>query len=658
MIFKSLLISSFFISSLIFAEPINTGHAEVSLVKNTQISSNGIVHIGIKMDMQEGWHTYWLNPGDSGGAIDIEWILSDESDVSDVIYPTPHRIPYPPLMTFGYEDQVIFPIDLTVKDLNKDIDITANINFLICADVCIPESAVIKTTLNTIAEDVNLSKWRDQVPSILLPNISSVNENYLELRFSYNKKIDDIYFFPIEENMFIYNPTQDLIREENNWLLKVPLLKGITKNISGVLVINDESYIVKTDLNKNLLPQNLSNFGSITIWQALIFAFIGGLILNIMPCVFPIISLKALSFVSMGGGSSNKVRLHALNFCFGVITSFVAIALAIVFLQKTGSMVGWGFQLQSPPVVALLAILMFIIGLVLLMDINIGTSMTRLGAVGANNTTYLSSFMTGVLAVIVASPCTAPFMGAAIGYALIQPSSITVPIFLSLGIGFSLPYLILATFPQLITKIPKPGEWMNTLKEFFAFPMFATALWLLWVFSIQTSIEILISLLICILIISILFWFAGKVKSKNIHITTFIFGLIIVLIELNFINKENAAKAEIANDIVSVGWDVNTEDKLKKIDQAYLINFTAAWCITCQANDKLALSRPVVKRYLAENNIKYIVADWTNRDDNILKVLKEYGRTGVPLYLYWKPGLEETVILPAILTEDILIDLL
>ena len=658
MIFKSLLISSFFISSLIFAEPINTGHAEVSLVKNTQISSNGIVHIGIKMDMQEGWHTYWLNPGDSGGAIDIEWILSDESNVSDVIYPTPHRIPYPPLMTFGYEDQVIFPVDLIAKDLNKDIDITANINFLICADVCIPESAVIKTTLNTIAEDVNLSKWRDQVPSILLPNISSVNENYLELRFSYNKKIDDIYFFPIEENMFIYNPTQDLIREENNWLLKVPLLKGITKNISGVLVINDESYIVKTDLNKNLLPQNLSNFGSITIWQALIFAFIGGLILNIMPCVFPIISLKALSFVSMGGGSSNKVRLHALNFCFGVITSFVAIALAIVFLQKTGSMVGWGFQLQSPPVVALLAILMFIIGLVLLMDINIGTSMTRLGAVGANNTTYLSSFMTGVLAVIVASPCTAPFMGAAIGYALIQPSSITVPIFLSLGIGFSLPYLILATFPQLITKIPKPGEWMNTLKEFFAFPMFATALWLLWVFSIQTSIEILISLLICILIISILFWFAGKVKSKNIHITTFLFGLIIVLIELNFINKENAAKAEIANDIVSVGWDVNTEDKLKKIDQAYLINFTAAWCITCQANDKLALSRPVVKRYLAENNIKYIVADWTNRDDNILKVLKEYGRTGVPLYLYWKPGLEETVILPAILTEDILIDLL
>ena len=197
---------------------------------------------------------------------------------------------------------------------------------------------------------------------------------------------------------------------------------------------------------------------------------------------------------------------------------------------------------------------------------------------------------------------------------------------------------------------------MNTLKEFFAFPMFATALWLLWVFSIQTSIEILISLLICILIISILFWFAGKVKSKNVHLSAFLFGLIIILIELNFIKESNINKVEISGDTVSVGWNANTEDELKKINQAYLINFTAAWCITCQANDKLALSRPIVKKYLTENNIEYIVADWTNRDDNILKVLKEYGRNGVPLYLYWKPGLEETVILPAILTEDILIN--
>jgi thiol:disulfide interchange protein DsbD len=397
---------------------------------------------------------------------------------------------------------------------------------------------------------------------------------------------------------------------------------------------------------------------SISIWQALIFAFIGGLILNIMPCVFPIISLKALSFVSMGGGSTRKVRLHALNFCLGVIISFLAIALAILLLQKGGTMVGWGFQLQSPVIVAFLAVLMFVIGLVLLTDINIGTSLTRLGSVGNNDSSYLGSFMTGVLAVIVASPCTAPFMGAAIGYALIQPSAITVPIFLSLGVGFSLPYLLLALFPSLITRMPRPGEWMNTLKEFFAFPMFATSLWLLWVFSFQTTTDSLISLLITILLVSTIFWIITKSKSKTIRILSILTVLIIISIQLSSINTSqvNTNTNKPISTTSSEAWNINIENELKELDQAYLINFTAAWCITCQANDKLALSKPAVKAYLEENDIKYIKADWTNRDNDILKILTEYGRTGVPLYLYWKPGLDQTLILPAVLTEELLLN--
>jgi thiol:disulfide interchange protein DsbD len=377
-----------------------------------------------------------------------------------------------------------------------------------------------------------------------------------------------------------------------------------------------------------------------------------------MPCVFPIISLKALSFVSMGGGSTRKVRLHALNFCLGVIISFLAIALAILLLQKGGTMVGWGFQLQSPVIVAFLAVLMFVIGLVLLTDINIGTSLTRLGSVGNNDSSYLGSFMTGVLAVIVASPCTAPFMGAAIGYALIQPSAITVPIFLSLGVGFSLPYLLLALFPSLITRMPRPGEWMNTLKEFFAFPMFATSLWLLWVFSFQTTTDSLISVLITILLVSTIFWIITKSKSKTIRILSIVTVLIIISIQLSSINtsRVNANTNKPISTTSSEAWNINIENELKELDQAYLINFTAAWCITCQANDKLALSKPAVKAYLEENDIKYIKADWTNRDNDILKILTEYGRTGVPLYLYWKPGLDQTLILPAVLTEELLLN--
>ena len=497
-------------SSIVFAAPVDTGHAEVSIIKSEQSDNSKIVNLGIKMDMQPGWHTYWINPGDSGGVIDIEWTMPKGNTVSEVSYPSPHKIPYPPLMTFGYENYVIFPVTLSLDNPDEDILISAKIDFLICADVCIPETALIQTSLNTIQNDSELNQWLDKVPSILLPNIASINGSNLELRFSFNEAIDDIYFFPKSENIFIYNTDQELIKEENNWLLRIPLIKDGPSNADGILVINDESFVIVSELEES----SLSVMESISVWQALIFAFIGGLILNIMPCVFPIISLKALSFVSMGGGSSKKVRLHALNFCFGVIISFLTVAMAILLLQKGGTMVGWGFQLQSPLIVAFLAILMFIIGLVLLMDINIGTSLTRLGSVGSNDSSYLGSFMTGVLAVIVASPCTAPFMGAAIGYALIQPSAITIPIFLSLGLGFSLPYLLLALFPSLITKMPRPGEWMNTLKEFFAFPMFATSLWLLWVFSFQTTADSLISLLITILLISIIFWVVTKSTSK------------------------------------------------------------------------------------------------------------------------------------------------
>ncbi|MDA8885080.1 thioredoxin family protein, partial [Gammaproteobacteria bacterium] len=318
----------------------------------------------------------------------------------------------------------------------------------------------------------------------------------------------------------------------------------------------------------------------------------------------------------------------------------------------------WGFQLQSPLIVSFLSILMFIIGLILLMDINIGTSLTRLGGVGNNESTYTSSFLTGVLAVVVASPCTAPFMGAAIGYALIQPSGVTLPIFLALGIGFSLPYLLLALFPQLISKMPRPGEWMNTLKEFFAFPMFATALWLLWVFSLQTNQDSLITLLATILFVSVMFWLSTKLTTKSAKLATFVAILIAIGLQLNAVKSMNQNTTDNLNvkSLSSESWSINIESELQNLNQAYLINFTAAWCITCQANDKLALSRPGVVSYLQKNNIRYIKADWTNRDNDILKALTAYGRTGVPLYLYWKPGLNETKILPAVLTEELLLN--
>ncbi len=653
------LLKIFFLFTLfvfIEAEPVNTGHANVSLVKfNYPESENKNNLIGIKMDMQKNWHTYWKNPGDSGGPIKIQWDTDENIKIDEIKWPRPELIPYEPLMTYGYKDFVIFPFEYIKKDsLNSKIKL--NVDFLICDDVCVPEKALIETSLDEIAIDGNLVAWNDLVPVITLPVLAEIDNKFIELRFSYNDQINLITFFIDNQNIVDHPGKQILSKEENNWLLKVPIIPEASNqsSINGVLSINDdEIFLINAEVNNKDVPS------SISFLQAIIFAFIGGLILNLMPCVFPIISLKILSFVSLANESKSKIRFHALSFCFGVLISFLLIGLSLIILKQTGNYLGWGFQLQSPIIVAMLSILMFLIGMILLTDVNIGSSLTRLGGIGSNNIS--GSFLTGVLAVIVASPCTAPFMGAALGYALIQPSGVTMPIFASLGIGFAMPYLILSLNPKLIKLLPAPGKWMLTLKEFFAFPMFATALWLIWVFSLQTSNNLLISLLISILIISSLFWLTLKITNKQMQL--FIWVLIFTTISFEGIyitsnEKENADLNSVNQYSEYSVWNLNIEEDYKNNNQAYLINFTAAWCITCQANDRIALSRAKVKQYLKENDIEYIVADWTNKNDEILKALEKYNRNGVPLYIYWKPGMQESKILPAILTEGLLLDIL
>jgi len=674
---KSFFILFFFIQ--LNSQPINTGHAEVSLIKGSY--ENNSLMIGIKMDMQENWHTYWKNPGDSGGPIKVKWGYKDtEINISEIFWPAPELIPYPPLMTYGYEDFAIFPFEVTSSKISIDeIDIEAEIDFLICADICVPEKAYIKTTIGDIGEDYKLNEWFKKVPQTTLPTIIKSNEDFLNIRFSFNEEIKNIYFYIDQQGIVLHSGEQILIKEENNWLLKVPFEKNIQSEnpINGVISINNDHYLISSETETSNIQiietnnlqtlqvrskDNSSESLQITFIQALIFAFIGGLILNLMPCVFPIISLKILSFVSIGKESKIKIRKHALSFCTGVLISFLLIGLTIVLLKEAGSFIGWGFQLQSPIIVAILAMIMFAIGIILLTDIDIGSSLTRLGGVGSSSLS--GSFLTGVLAVIVASPCTAPFMGAALGYALIQPSGTTLPVFASLGFGFAFPYLILSIYPNLISSLPKPGNWMVTLKQFFAFPMFATSLWLIWIFSLQTDTDLLINLLINLLLISLLFWMLTIFKSKVFKLLTWVMIILVVVLQgLKLSNYEsyndennNNSSFKVENNSQYIEWETGIEESLKLDNQAYLINFTAAWCITCQANDKIALSRPKIKEYMKENNIKYIVADWTNKNQSILKALESYNRNGVPLYIFWKPGMSRSEILPAILTEQILLD--
>ena len=549
-------------------------------------------------------------------------------------------------MTYGYEDFVIYPMVLSIPADYSDDYFEMNADILICADVCIPESGKISSNLLDIESDSLIYEWLESIPSKSLPITTSLNDNNLEIRFTFEKEIKEIYFFPDENNSIDYSSKQNFYKKDDDYFLSIKLFNDEFQNVSGVLDIDGTGYNVSNGKFEDFNEEGLS------LITALIFALIGGLILNLMPCVFPVISLKVLSFVSMGGSSPRKIRNHALVFTVGVIASFMLIALTIVLLKQAGNFVGWGFQLQSPLIVGLLSLVMVFISLVLITDNSFGESLTKLGNIGGSENGYYSSFLTGVLAVVVASPCTAPFMGAALGYALIQPSGETVPIFLSLSLGFSLPYLLLAANPKLIDFLPKPGDWMVTLKEFFAFPMLATALWLLWVFSLQVNQILVIFLLIGWLLLALNFWIFQKdykTINKVIFLGISIFSMIYFLPETEEIETEKNIIIGSATE-----WYEGIEDDLRNKNQPYFINFTAAWCITCQSNEITAFSKDGFKSLLEEKNIEYIKADWTNRNDAITRSLKKYGRSGVPFYVYWEPGFENPKILPAILTDQII----
>ena len=642
-IFSILLLISFFSS----AEIVDTGHARISLIKDHSDFVPGTsINIGLKVSMDKGWHTYWRNPGDSGGPIEIDWNLPKGFSVSDIKWPLPEKIEYPPLMTYGYEDFVIYPMVLSIPADYSDDYFEMNADILICADVCIPESGKISSNLLDIESDSLIYEWLESVPSKSLPITTSLNDNNLEIKFTFEKEIKEIYFFPDENNSIDYSSKQNFYKRDDGYFLSIKLFNDEFQNVSGVLDIDGTGYNVSNGKFEDFNEEGLS------LITALIFALIGGLILNLMPCVFPVISLKVLSFVSMGGSSPRKIRNHALVFTVGVIASFMLIALTIVLLKQAGNFVGWGFQLQSPLIVGLLSLVMVFISLVLITDNSFGESLTKLGNIGGSENGYYSSFLTGVLAVVVASPCTAPFMGAALGYALIQPSGETVPIFLSLSLGFSLPYLLLAANPKLIDFLPKPGDWMVTLKEFFAFPMLATALWLLWVFSLQVNQILVIFLLIGWLLLALNFWIFQKdykTINKVIFLGISIFSMIYFLPETEEIETEKNIIIGSATE-----WYEGIEDDLRNKNQPYFINFTAAWCITCQSNEITAFSKDGFKSLLEEKNIEYIKADWTNRNDAITRSLKKYGRSGVPFYVYWEPGFENPKILPAILTDQII----
>ncbi|MDP6917328.1 MAG: protein-disulfide reductase DsbD family protein [SAR86 cluster bacterium] len=665
-----LLLISFFPAKSFADSYFDTGESSINLITDSyQVNTKDTLLVGIEFKLSPGWHTYWKNPGDSGEGATIKWDLPSGFKASAVLWPGPDRIPVDPLMTFGYEDKALLLTKIKAPDqFAGPVTISAKVNWLTCKDICIPQEGEVDLTLMKGPKTISEFSTKLEEIALTVPKnfpqpgrATEINEKIiLQLEKEDSSNISQAYFFPSEYGLISYVGDQKLERNDNSFSLELnpAEVRVETNGFKGVLKLKTDETEEFYNLDLPLERSSNSPILAMSLLTSILFAFLGGIILNAMPCVFPILSIKILSFIEQSQGSKKRLIQHGLIFSAGVLTTFLTISWLLIFLKASGEAIGWGYQLQSPWVVSLLIYLFVAIGIVFMGNIVLGSSLANFGSLTKNRNDLLSSFFTGVLAVIVASPCTAPFMGPAIGLALLQPGLNSIVIFLALGAGFSLPYLMLTMYPQLLSKLPKPGEWMQTFKQIMAFPMWAAALWLVWVLSAQVNMQAVFAVLIGALLIALALWLMEKTQSSGqlLRRVTVLFSLSLMVFSIWLIPfNQDDASSNLRNEVNE--FSAQKLNSLRSEKKAIFVNFTADWCITCKVNEAIALDQDNVKKLLQEKDIVYLEADWTRKDSEIASVLATYGRTGVPLYLLF-PSVGDPIILPELLTEDLLLDFL
>jgi thiol:disulfide interchange protein/DsbC/DsbD-like thiol-disulfide interchange protein len=687
-------------------------HSEARLISDvSSIQPGEPFTVGLHIVLDPGWHTYWVNAGDAGHGVLSRWELPAGFAVDSLHYPRPERIPYPPLMSYGYKDQVVLlatvtpPADLapgTVARLGLDAE------WLVCDDVCIPDRDQVALELPVASSpgppspDAELvARARAELPiesDAWQVRVARTDDGFVLAARppeGWAGSLIDAYFFPVDMTTLAHTEWQEAGEREGELRLRLPesdylyqepdVLEGILTLAPGsgfdetgsralwVAVPVEREVVAWAAEPVTPLPRPEAAVagtapagGGLTLALALVFAFIGGLILNLMPCVFPILSLKALGFASKGG-DRRGMRLDGLAFGAGVVLTFLLVAGILLGIRAGGAEVGWGYQLQSPAVVALLAALMFGIGLWLAGVVELGASLTRLGGLGTAGGAQPSAFFTGVLATIVATPCTAPFMGAAMGAALVRPAPEALVIFGGLGVGMATPYVMLAFWPAMARRLPRPGRWMETFKQLLAFPMFAVAIWLVWVFGLQTGMGGAAQLLFGLLLLALAAWLIGRwpvsLVSPRVRLVTR--GLATAALAGALLTGADATRLAGpagGDNPGALEWEEYSAAAItahREAGRPVFVDFTAAWCISCQVNERVALQTGAVRRAFAERDVALLKADWTRRDPEISRALAEFGRVGVPLYVLYPADLSaEPRVLPELLTQRIVLDAL
>ena len=667
-----------------FAQTGPTRHVTAELVAERQgIAPGETIHVALRQQIQKGWHTYWRNSGDSGEATRIKWDLPAGWRAGDFTWPAPRRLPVGPLMNYGYEGEVLLPVALTAPATAKPGDkvtLKAQASFLVCAEICVPEDDTLSLTLPVTAAPAPPDpRWGGEIARTLAaaPKPAGLAAVFqprpagvaLAITGPAVKGADmaNAYFFPFESTVIDHAKPQAIERGPEGLTLTLAPGYGFQggkspAGLAGVLAVGDKAYEIAA--TPGAPPAGASGLGpppakaargaDLGLAAAALFALLGGLILNLMPCVFPILAMKAASLAGHGGEQA-EARRQGLAFGLGSVLTFLVLAGGLIALKAAGSAVGWGFQLQSPPVVAVLALLMLAVALNLSGLFEVGTSLQGAGAGLASRGGTLGAFFTGALAVVVAAPCTAPFMGPALGWALTQTPVAALTVFLALGIGFAAPFVLVAFAPGLLSRLPRPGPWMELFRQALAFPMYGAAAWLAWVLAQQAGAEDLAKLFAAGVVVALAAWLAGLAQrraaqgGKPVALTAGA-GLLAALAVAAVVWPQDKA-AELQSEPYSPARVA----ELRAEGRPVFVNYTAAWCVSCQVNDKVALSTHAVASAFARHKVAYLKADWTKRDATIAAELASHGRAGVPLYLVYGTNGGEGVILPSILTPDIVV---
>jgi thiol:disulfide interchange protein DsbD len=658
------------------AKPVQRPHIEAELISEvTAVEPATPFTVALRLKMDPHWHTYWKNPGDSGLPTRIEWKLPPGFEAGPIDWPAPRRIDVGPLANYGFEGEVLLLTEIRPPaSLSSPVSIDAKAYWLVCEEICIPGDAPLSLVLPA-GPAAPHPRWASAIASTraALPRATDVrseatlagNEWLLSLPQGAAPKLRRLAFFPEEEGWISHASPQQLTARDERWQLRFEASPGAASRqgpLKGVLVAepgfaNGASAVAvsmpfSTAAALPAAPQPATF--SLALATALGFAFMGGLLLNLMPCVFPIVSIKVLGFAERAGGDAASLRNHGLLFALGVVVCFWIIASLLLVLRAGGSALGWGYQLQSPVVIAVLAVLFFAIALNLSGLYHIGPGLQRVAGSMRARSGYGDAFLSGLLATVVATPCTAPFMGAALGFALTQPVPDAMLTFTALALGMAAPYVLLSFSPQLVQRLPKPGAWMETLKQLLAFPLYLTVVWLVWVLGKQMGLDAAARLLAGLVLIAAGLWTFGRfgrASASARYVANAAFVALIVaggIIAWPTGQRENVAQAVQGNWRT---WSSGAVAQAQSEGKAVFVDFTAAWCVTCQVNKRLVLDRDSVQAHFASRNVVLMRADWTNQDPQITGTLRQLGRSGVPVYALYPPGSGKPILLPELLTE-------